>query len=111
MRSLIKNASVRVMVGFMMFSFVFVSPVAAQTGRQEDEKEILVIGRGRVDSGNIAGAKQAAIANALILGVEAYLARRLGSQGMIDNFSKLINDIIPIILFHFFDIKFTHFFP
>ncbi|GAF81258.1 unnamed protein product, partial [marine sediment metagenome] len=48
-----------------------------------------------VADGNVARAREMAISEALAKGVEGYLTRRLDSQGMVNNFSRLIHDIIP----------------
>ncbi|MGD9034344.1 MAG: hypothetical protein PVH02_16865, partial [Desulfobacteraceae bacterium] len=45
--------------------------------------------------GNVAKARKMAIAEALVKGVEEYLGRRLGSQTMINNFPRLLQDVIP----------------
>ncbi len=57
--------------------------------------DILVIGSGRIIDGNIAAARKDAISDALLKGVEEYLTRYLGSQIIINNFPRLINDVIP----------------
>jgi hypothetical protein len=59
------------------------------------QDEILVIGTGSITDGNVARARRAAISEALIKGVESYLAQRLGSRGMINNFPRLLQNIIP----------------
>lgn len=60
-----------------------------------DEKEILVIGNGTVYRDNLASARKSAISDALVKGIEDYLEMTLGSQGMINNFHEVINEIIP----------------
>jgi hypothetical protein len=60
-----------------------------------DKPDILAVGEGRIKGNNTADAKNEAIANALKKGIEEYLSGRLGSQGMIGNFSVLINEVIP----------------
>lgn len=67
----------------------------ATTSAMGGQDEILVIGTGRINDGNVARARRAAISEALIKGVEAYLARRLGRQGMINNFPRLLQNVIP----------------
>ncbi len=57
--------------------------------------DVLVIGSGRIIDGNIAAARKDAISDALLKGLEEYLTRYLGSQMMINNFPRLINDVIP----------------
>ena len=65
-------------------------------GREDsDGSEILVIGTSRVSNENIAAARNAAISDALTKGVEEYLTGHLGSQGMINNFERLVQDVIP----------------
>ena len=70
-------------------------PLMAQTVKRGGQNEILVIGTGTIEGGNVAKAKETAISQALILGVEDYLTKRLGDQGMINNFPRLIHDVIP----------------
>jgi hypothetical protein len=76
----------------MAFCLLVYAPSLAQSGSQG---EILVIGTGTVVKGNTARARDAAISDALIRGVEEYLARRLGSQGMANNFPRLIQEVVP----------------
>jgi len=95
MRFLLENVFVKIIFGLTIVFHCALSPALAQTERKAQQKEILVIGRSVIVKGNIAEARKSAISEALILGVEAYLTRRLGSQGMINNFSGLIHDVIP----------------
>jgi len=67
----------------------------AQVDKKLQENAILVIGTGTILDGNVAKARKMAIAEALVKGVEAYLGRRLGSQTMINNFPRLLQDVIP----------------
>lgn len=67
----------------------------AEIDKKDSPREILVIGTGIIKHGNVAKAKESAISEALILGVEDYLTHRLGGQGMINNFPGLIHDVIP----------------
>jgi len=71
------------------------SPVMAESEKGTGQREIIVVGTGRIEGGNIARAKESAVADALIRGMETYLARRLGSQGMINHFQRLVRDVIP----------------
>ncbi|MBW2301237.1 MAG: hypothetical protein JRF46_13290 [Deltaproteobacteria bacterium] len=61
----------------------------------EVHQDIVVIGTGAIVQGNLARAKDMAVSDALVRGVEQYLSRRLGSEGMMNNFQLLIKDIIP----------------
>ncbi|MGD2126887.1 MAG: hypothetical protein PVG99_12455 [Desulfobacteraceae bacterium] len=85
----------KVIFGLIVLSIFTVTLVGAETGKGIDKKEILVVGTGNIAGGNIARAREAAISDALIRGVEEYLSRRLGSQGMMNNFPRLIRDVIP----------------
>ncbi len=68
-------------------------PAMAEEGAGRDE--ILVLGTSRIVGGNAASAKQAALSEALRKGVEEYLARRLGSRGLVNNFPRIIHDVLP----------------
>ena len=55
----------------------------------------MAIGAGAIAGGNLAQAKNQAISAALTKGVEFYLSNLLGSQGMIQNFERIVEEIIP----------------
>jgi hypothetical protein len=59
------------------------------------KNEIFAVGTGSIVGGNLASAKESAISAALMKGVESYLMRRLGSRGVINNFKRLVQEIIP----------------
>jgi hypothetical protein len=67
---------------------------AAMEGKPE-ENEVLAIGTGTIFGGNLASAKKSAISQALMKGVESYLVRRLESKNVVNNFERLIQEIIP----------------
>ncbi len=67
----------------------------AASGESRSAGEVLAIGTVRIIHGNLAAAKASAISEALVKGLEGYLADRLGSQGMVNNFERLATDIIP----------------
>lgn len=92
---LVKGMPVKIIFGLFIFFVIIVPPSMAEAGKKAEKEEILVIGTGTIVGGNVAKAKKMAISEALIKGVEEYLTRRLGRQGMINNFSRLIHDIIP----------------
>lgn len=78
----------------VFYSAFFHMPI--MEGREKDDRnEILVIGTGVVLKGNVAAARKEAISDALLKGIEEYLAEYLGSEGMINNFPRLINEVIP----------------
>lgn len=86
--------SAKIILGVLFF-IINPSFSIAEMGGKMEQNEILVIGTGNVVDGNVAMARKMAISEALAKGVEGYLTRRLGSQGMINNFPRLIHDIIP----------------
>ncbi|MCD6297696.1 MAG: DUF2066 domain-containing protein [Deltaproteobacteria bacterium] len=67
----------------------------AQTEGKASENEVFAIGTGVIVSGNLARAKESAVSQALTRGLENYLVRRLGKQGVANNFQRLIQEIIP----------------
>ncbi len=67
----------------------------AQVETDPDQDQILVIGTGEIIDGNMSQARNTAISEALIKGVEVYLAGRLGSQDMVNYFHRLLQDVIP----------------
>ena len=70
-----------------------ISPAISKDGTGKDE--ILVLGTARIAGGNVASAKAVALSEALRKGVEEYLARRLGSRGMVNNFPRIIHEVLP----------------
>ena len=88
----IRGSILLTMTIFIIFNSAL---LLAETDKKNGRREILVIGTGDIEDGNVAKAKETAISEALMLGVEAYLARRLESQGMVNNFPRLIHDVIP----------------
>lgn len=67
----------------------------AQVETNTDQAQTLVIGTGDIIDGNVSKARSMAISEALVKGVEVYLAGRLGSQDMVNHFSRLLQDVIP----------------
>ena len=94
-RHLFKFAQGVILLVGMIFLIFFCPAAMAQMDEEGSQGEILVIGTGFITGGNVAKAKETAISEALILGVENYLTSRLGRQGMINNFPRLVQDIIP----------------
>ncbi len=89
-----KRIFANILVG-TLFSLFHNSLCVAQVDKKLEQNEILVIGTGSIMDGNVAKARKMAIAEALVKGVEEYLGRRLGSQTMINNFPRLLQDVIP----------------
>jgi hypothetical protein len=67
----------------------------AEIRKKSATNEVLAIGTASIVSGNLALAKKSAISRALMKGVENYLVHRLGSQGVVNNFQRFIEEIIP----------------
>lgn len=78
----------------LSFTFVFYAD-RVESQEKVDQTEILVIGNGRIIKENIAAARKYAISDALTKGVEEYLTKTLGIRGMINNFQRIIHDVIP----------------
>jgi hypothetical protein len=100
MRMFMDMGKIRRINLFLIFQLillsVFISGVTdVECSEKADNIDILVIGSGRIIDGNIAAARKDAISDALLKGVEEYLTRYLGSQIMINNFPRLINEVIP----------------
>lgn len=71
------------------------SLAGAQVESNPEEDETLVIGTGNIIDGNVSNARSMAISEALLKGVEGYLAGLLGSQDMVKHFPRLLQDVIP----------------
>ncbi|MBW1998353.1 MAG: hypothetical protein JRJ29_10380 [Deltaproteobacteria bacterium] len=71
-------------------------PFSPTLGEAEKEKgTVLVIGSAPLLRGNIAKAKTQAISKAMRLGVERYMVEHLGSEGMINNFHRVVYEVLP----------------
>ncbi|RLG28160.1 hypothetical protein DRN98_09920, partial [Methanosarcinales archaeon] len=93
--SLLRDGTRLVLICGVLCSIFGASLLFGFTGDKQGENEVLAIGTGKVFSGNLASAKKNAISQALVKGVESYLVRRLGSQNVVNNFERLIQEIIP----------------
>ncbi len=74
---------------------LFTSPQSAEASKKSEGDKILAIGTGAIHKGNLAQAKKKALSQALMKGMEDYLVRRLGREGMVNNFQRLVQEIIP----------------
>ena len=85
--------------GICLFAFslvlLFSSISTAQSEKRQEGGELLAIGTGSIAGGNLAKAKNQAISAALIKGVEIYLSNLLGSREMVQNFERIVEEIIP----------------
>jgi len=66
----------------------------AQKTEETTENEDVFIGTGRVVDENIADARDEAISEAFVKAIEEYLIRRIGPQGMANNFQLLDEEIL-----------------
>lgn len=76
--------------------FLIAIPLSARASKKSDGNQILAIGTSVIQKKNLAKAKEEAISQALMKGIEDYLVRRLGSEGMVINFQRLVHEIIPV---------------
>ena len=91
---LLKGVPAGAIIGLYIFLIFDISMSMAETGNTVEQNKILVIGTGLIADGNLAKAREAAISEALVRGTEEYLTRRLGSQGMINNFPRLLQEVL-----------------
>ncbi|NLD37352.1 MAG: hypothetical protein GX654_10840 [Desulfatiglans sp.] len=85
---MIKNTKILITLSVLIFSLV-------SYGADKSESGILVVGSGAIIKGNLSEARRLAISDAHMKGIESYLEKRLGSQGMANYFKSIINEIIP----------------
>jgi hypothetical protein len=99
MKKMMKKIVLRTAYDFFIiccfFCFLWLSLLPAAMAAKPGENEILAIGTATVKEGNLAQAKESAISDALTKGVENYLLHRLGSEGVANNFQRIIYDILP----------------
>lgn len=80
---------------FALLHLLGVCCPAAAAERGSVGGDVLAIGKGRIVQGNVARAKENAVSEALEKGVEEYLIKRLGSENMINNFPRLMHEVVP----------------
>jgi hypothetical protein len=84
--------------GLLALTLVFalnLGSAKAQVESDPEQDQSLVIGSGDIVGGNVSEARSMAVSEALLKGVEGYLAELLGSQDMANHFPRLLQDIIP----------------
>ena len=91
----LKNRLAKITFYLFFFLLLAQSLYASEGTETPSVHEILVIGSARIINDDLANARKAATSEALAKGVEAYIARRLGSRGMANNFPRLINELLP----------------
>ena len=79
----------------IVFPFFWHALSQAETVQNPKKNELLAIGIGAVIEGNSALAKERAITQALMKGVEEYILRLLGTQGAVNSFERVTEEIIP----------------
>jgi hypothetical protein len=89
---MIKKISIPII---LISTIVIINLLLLGSSFSADKDEILTIGEGKIKGNNTADARKEAISNALKKAMEEYLAAYLGSQGMVNNFPALIENIIP----------------
>ncbi len=77
----------------LLFFVFLLNPAKASDKKTGDE--ILAIGSSKIINNNPARAKEKALSQALGKGIEDYLVRRLGKEGMVNNFHRIVNEVIP----------------
>jgi hypothetical protein len=90
----LKGMGGRLVLPNLLVALLCFSAAWAQASEKGENRDIIAIGTGLVTDENVARAREAAVADALNKGVEQYLARRLGGQGMITNFSRLVQGVV-----------------
>jgi hypothetical protein len=90
----LKRTIGRLILPNLLVLLLCVSLAWAQGNAKSENRDIITIGTGLVTDGNVARARGAAVANALNKGIEQYLSQRLGTQGMITNFSTLMKGVV-----------------
>ncbi len=75
--------------------FITVYPCPAEPAEKQNGDEIITIGSATVEKGNLSQAKEKALTQAQIKGIEEYLVRKLKYSGMVNNFQRIVNEIIP----------------
>jgi len=78
---------------FLILSLI--CPMNAAADREAPLGEVLALGTARPVDGNLAEARKRAISRALKKGVEQVLLTRLGSDGAINNFDRIVSEIMP----------------
>lgn len=90
---MIDRIAIFFLAGFLFLGFHLSQ---AETGDNLEKNEFLAIGTGTVVGGNSALAKKKAITQALMKGVEDYIAHLLGSHGVVNNFERVTEEILPL---------------
>lgn len=90
-----KHMFVALLLLLLVAVFCFAPISWALSEKKDVQEQIVVLGTARIKGGNVASAKKAALSDALAKGVQEYLARRLGTPGMENNFQRIIEKVLP----------------
>jgi hypothetical protein len=90
-----KNLVISVILGVMLCSSLGVSPSSAGEKIDLGQNEVFALGDGKVAKGNVAVARRNAVSQALAKGMESYLVLRLGVPGVVNNFERIIQEVLP----------------
>jgi hypothetical protein len=80
---------------FFCVWFIGYALLPLKAGAELQENEMLAMGAATVVDGNLAQAKENAISQALAKGLENYLLHKLGTEGMANNFQRVIYGVLP----------------
>lgn len=92
------NLPARIILSLLIALFLLpghMVPTHAQPRVPPDEDGILAIGTASLTEGNIADARQRALADALRKGVEEDLLRRLGGELLAGRISRFVEELVP----------------
>ena len=90
-----KNKILSALCLFLFLSLYADGFLCAETGNKKEPNEVVSFGMCSILNNNLALAKECAISNALVKGIERYILIRLGRFGVVNNFQRLIQEIIP----------------
>jgi hypothetical protein len=80
---------------FALALFLGICSPAVAVDRARVGGDVLAVGTGPIIKGNLAKAREEAVTEALEKGIEEYLIDRLGSENMINNFPRLMHEVLP----------------
>lgn len=82
---------------YCLFCLSFFAPhlISAEASEKSEAGEILAIGSSPIINDNVSLAKEKALSQALRKGIEEHLVRKLGRNNVVNNFHRIVNEIIP----------------
>ena len=92
-----KRIESRRLLIYCLFCLSFFAPhlIPTEASGKLEAGEILAIGSSPIIKDNLARAKEKALSQALRKGIEDHLVRKLGRSNMVNNFHRIVNEIIP----------------